>query len=171
MRIRVMISVLGMMMTVGVIAGMAQTDPTMPPGPPPQRDALAQLKGALQTAGAPALTTEQESSIMNLIRQFREAHRPPQEPPQVAPQPDVQADEIAKREAEIAAFASNALKMLNSDQVAALNANLGEGGLEKLIRSLAGGPGRFGRRGGPGGGPGGPGGRGGFGGPRPPMAE
>jgi hypothetical protein len=176
MRIRVLIFVLGLMMTVGVIAGMAQTDPKMPPGPPPQRDALAQLKGALQNAGAPALTSEQESSIMGLIQQFREAHRPPQEPPQVAPQPDIQSDEIAKLEAEITAFAGSVLNILQFDsaQVTAINANLGKGGLEKLIRSLAGGPGRFGRRGGPGGGPGGPdgfGGPGGFGGPRPPMAE
>jgi hypothetical protein len=169
MKIRNLVVIVGLMLTIGVISGMAQTRPQ---GPPQQRDALARLKGALQTEGAPALSTEQESALLALMKQFREAHQPPQAPPQVAPQPDAQADEIAKREAEITAFTGSVLNILksNSIQVNALNASLGEGGLEKLIRSLAGSPGRFGRRGGPGG-PDGFGGPGGFGGPRPPMAE
>ncbi len=158
MRIRNMITILGLILVVGVISGVSQTEPPMPPGPPPQRDVLAQLKSALQNAGAPTLTSEQESAILALIRQFREAHQPPAAPPQ----PDAQADENAQREADLTAFTGNALNILKSDgtQVNALVAGLGESGLEKLIRSLAVGPGRFGRRGrfGRQGGPGGPGG-------------
>ena len=146
MKIRIMIGVLGIMLLVGGISGMAQT--TAPKGPPPKMNFLAPLKSALQSAGAPALTTDQETAIQALIKQFREAHRPPATPPQ---DDASMADVIAEREADLPAFVSSVLTILtsNSTQASALVAKLGEDGLDKLLRRLAGGPGGRGGRGGP----------------------
>jgi hypothetical protein len=160
MKIRTMIVAFGMALLFGAVSLMSQTD--QPQGPPPPRDALGQLKDALKNAGAAALTTDQETAIQALIKQFREAHRPPSTPPQTGE--DMTAVR-AQHEADLAAFASSVLNVLTSDaQTSVLTAKLGEDGLNKLIRRLAGGPG----------GPGGPGRRGGPDGPPPdgpPPAE
>jgi hypothetical protein len=160
MKIRVLIAVLGLVFTICAVAAMAQSSQPQPPGPP--RDILGRLKSALQTAGAPTLTTEQESSILDMIQKFREAHRPPQGPP---PDQGVEpsADQMAQARADRTAFAESVLNVLKGDQLSALVASLGEDGIGKLLSSLAG-PGR-GPHGGPGrGGPGFPGGP-------PPMGE
>jgi hypothetical protein len=174
MKIRVSIAVLGWALTICALAGMPQTPKAKPSGAP--GDVLGRLKSAFQTAGAP-LTSEQETSILNLIQKFREAHQPPL-PPKENPGVEPAADQIGQHEADMSAFETSVLGVLTASQSSALVASLGEEGVERLLRGLAGGPGRFGPgRGGPGrGGPGFPGGRESFGGPGgpggpPPMAE
>ena len=157
--------------------GMANAATEVQPNP----DLLRPLKNALQAAGAPEFTTDQETSIKNLITNFRAANRP------VQPDGNVQADRLKYDEAILtgntaavsaqinnmvsrqvsqigarmnaeAAFTMAVVQALTADQVNLLQKRMGSGGLVGMLQSLAGGPG------GPGRGPGGPGpGRGGMG--------
>lgn len=153
-------------------------------GPPAQRDSLGRLKHALTEASAPALTAQQETQLTDLIKSFREAHKPtPNEAfktahealnaailagNQAAVQTQVEALaalQTAQAKARLAAdakFKADVLAILREGgQLEPLKAKFGEDRLVGLAGSLAGGGGpgfRPGGRGGPGFGPGGPGG-------------
>ena len=161
-----------------------------PGGPPQPPDVLAGLKHALEEAGAPALSSAQETQLEDLIKAFRQAQS------QSGPSDAVQAAHhaydaailagnlsAAQAQATIIAnalasatgarlqaqakFEIDALNVLktNPNQINALLQRVGSAGLGGILKGLAGGgPGGPGGRGGPGG-PGGPGGRGGPGGP------
>jgi hypothetical protein len=155
----------------GTAAVLAQT--TLP-----TRDDLAGLKNALQNAGAPALTSEQENTINTLIGNFRSAHKPSQNSAlqtartayenailaadsatavsQAQVIGNVQAAEIVKRESDAAIFAINAVQILKtqSGQLDALITKMDSSGTARLLLSLVAGPSGPGR-----GGPGGPGGQ------------
>jgi hypothetical protein len=182
------IMIIALALTIGALSAMAQSK--QPPQRPP--DGLVQLKEALQSAGAAALTSTQESAIQALVKEFREAHRNPPDASlesarkayesailsgdsaSVATQAQIianaQAANSVQREIDSAAFAINVLNILKADstQYSALTAKLTDSGLLRLILNLAGGPGG-GMRGGPGG-PGGFGGPGRAGGPMPPRS-
>jgi hypothetical protein len=151
---------------------MAQTE--MPP-----RDNLAGLKNALEIAGAPALSSTQESSLTALIAEFRSAHKPPQNTAlqtartayenailsgdsataasQAVVIGNTQSVEMVQRESDAAVFAINVVNILKtqSGQLDALISKMGSSGAVRLLMNLVGGPGGPGR-----GGPGGPGGPG-----------
>jgi hypothetical protein len=175
---RLMIPVLALVLLTGTIAAFAQTE--MPAG-----DNLTGLKNALESAGAPALTSAQESSIKSLITEFRNAHQPSQNAvlqnarttyenailsgdsttaiAQASAIGNAQSAEMVQRETAAAAFAINVVYILRTQggQLDALIAKMGSGGAARLLLNLVGGPGGPGR-GGPGraGGPGGPAGGG-----------
>jgi hypothetical protein len=166
------IPVLALALMTGVSAAMAQTGL-------PARDDLAGLKNALEIAGAPALTSTQDSSLKTLIADFRNASKPS---PNTALQTaraayenailsgdnataasqalvigSAQSAEMVKRESDAAIFAIHVVNILKTEggQLEALIAKMGSSGTARLLLSLAGGPGGPGR-----GGPGGPGGPG-----------
>ncbi len=143
-----------------------------------QRDALGFLKRALSEAGAPALTSEQETQLNTLINDFRSSlPTGPDEALKAARDAysaallagdltaaQAQATIIASRTSELSSarlqaatkFQIEALAALkNGGQLDALRQKLGDERVVGLISSLAGGP-PFGGppRGGPGGGPG-----------------
>lgn len=159
---------------------------------PPQRpqfDPLRGLKHALEEAGAPALSTQQEEQLKTLIQQFRDArgNQQPDANLRAAQQAydaailagntaaaNQQAQAIAtalaahtaERLQADAAFKIQVLNVIksNQQQYNALVQKFGTTGVVRLLGSLAGGPGGFGGPGGPGHGPGrfgGPGGPGG----------
>lgn len=169
------ILVFGLM--IGIRQGMSQGQ-QQPPMPPP----VTQLNNALQAAGASALSSAQEESILALIKAFRDAHQPQ---PNAAVQSaraayesailngdsataasqaqiiaGAQTADILQRETAAAVFAINVLSILKTDsaQFSALKTTLGERGLVRLVLDLegrpGGGPGQ-GRGRGPGGSPGG----------------
>lgn len=172
------------LLTLCVQLAFAQT-----PGQRPNFDPLRGLKHALENAGAPALTSAQESSLTTLIKNYRDSN-PPGPNNALRAAHKAYADAIAASDlagAQAAAttianlistqtkthltaaanLAIQALAVLTPDQTEKLKAKFGSNGLAHLVSSLAG-PG-FGRLGGPGfGGPGWPGGPGGeaFGGRR-----
>jgi hypothetical protein len=140
----------------------------------PNPDLLSPLKNALQAAGAPELTTDQETSIKNLIANFRAASRP------VPPDGNAQADRLKYDEAILtgdtaavsaqiskmanhqfsqisarmnaeAAFTMAVAQVLTADQVNLLQKRMGSGGIVGMLQSLAGGPGGPGRGAGRGG--------------------
>ncbi len=140
----------------------------------PNPDLLGPLKNALQAAGAPALTPDQETGIKNLIANFRAANRP------VPPDGNAQADRLKYDEAILtgdtaavsaqiskmanhqfsqisarmnaeAAFTMAVAQVLTADQVNLLQKRMGSGGLVGMLQSLAGGPGGPGRGAGRGG--------------------
>lgn len=140
----------------------------------PRMDPLAMLERALTAAGAPELSSEQETEIRALITEFRDAHP---RPVQNADIPDArkayeeailsgdsvgaasQAEAIAKerldhmvqRQADAAVFAVSTIGILDSGQVDALTTQMGTRGFVRLILSLAnrpGGLGLMGRQGG-----------------------
>lgn len=146
----------------GVLAisgtGLAQTgQPTYP--------MLEHLNRVLQDAGAPALTADQESSIITLIENFRSAHRPPADRTVIesarrayenailngdSGAAAAQAAIIAKAEAahmeqmqtDVAAFAIQVIGTLKSGgQLDAVIAQIGRSGLVRLAVGLAAGPG------------------------------
>lgn len=147
---------------LGVGALMAQ--PQRPQGPPP-RDPLTGLKHALTEAGAPALSTQQEQHLMQLIETARE-NRPkgPNESMDTARRAydnaviagnlaaanaqaaiiaqQISTDATAHLQAE-AKFKIDALNVLksNPNQITALAQRFGTAGLSHLLNSLAGGPG------------------------------
>ena len=170
------------------------------PGAPrerPQPEPLRGLKQALTEAGAPALSTEQESALKTLVSDFRANLPQPDESVRTAHQAldaAILSGDLAAAQAQAVAIANaNAVNMTarlraevalkiqvlgvlktNEAQLTALVQTFGESGVARLLGSVAGGPGGFGGPGGPGApgfGPGGPGGRGpaGFGGPRGPR--
>ena len=136
------------------------------------RDPLAHLKNALQEAGAPALTSAQETALDALITAFRSAHQTPPTPgtavqsaraaydnailnqdnagaaAQAAIIANDQAANSLQRQTELANFGIEVIKVLKSsgDQVTPLVTRFGTGGAVRLVLSLAGGPG-FGRGG------------------------
>jgi hypothetical protein len=151
----------------------------------PARDPLAILKNALQDAGAPTLTSAQESSIKDLLSAFRSAQQPPPQntavqtaraayetailngnssaaASQASAIAKAQLTDMVQRESEAAVLAINVINVLKtgSGQAPALITKLGESGFVRLVLNLAGGRGGFGPRpGGPGPagmGPGGP---------------
>jgi hypothetical protein len=155
----------------------------------PPREGLALFNNALQAAGAPALTSEQEASIKALIAEFRESHQKPAQDTAIqgvrtafenavlngdlATATDkaealgeAQAKEMVRREIDTAAFAISVIDVLKtgSGQVSAMVAQMDAGRFVRLVLNLAGGSGGFGPRGG------GPGLRGGPG-PRGPFAR
>jgi hypothetical protein len=143
--------------------GISQMEPK-PPYP------MAQLKNALETAGAPALTSSQETAIQALLTDFRKAHRAPRKSATqtaraayetailngdlsaAAAQAETigvaEAADIVQRETDAAALAINLLSILKADaeQYNALIAKMGSSGVVRLALGIAGGP-----RGGPGG--------------------
>jgi len=164
------------------------------PGGPQPPDVLAGLKHALEEAGAPALSSAQETQLEDLIKAFRQSQS------QNGPSDAVQAAHhaydaailagnlsAAQSQATIIAnalssatsarlqaqakFEIDALNVLktNANQINALLQRVGSAGLTGILSGLAGGgPGGPGGRGGPRG-PGGPGLRGGPGGPGGPA--
>jgi hypothetical protein len=158
-------------------AGMLMAQPQRPQGPP-ERDPLGMLKHALTDASAPALSTQQEQQLTQLIAAFRD-NRPdgPNETLEAAHHlydnaiaagnlaaanaqaaiiaQQIGADASAHLQAE-AKFKIDALNVLksNANQISALTQQFGTAGLSHLLNSLLG-PGK----------PGGPAGHGGPGGP------
>ncbi len=143
-------------------------------GGPGMRDALAPLKHALSDAGAPALTSNQETQLNALITAYRSARQPQVnttlESAERAYEASIlngdnasaqaQADIIANETANVsrtnlknrAKFEIDVLNVLktNDDQIGLLSKRIGTAGLSHLLASLAGrGPGGF--RPGPGG--------------------
>jgi hypothetical protein len=158
---------------IGLISGfaVAQAQPARP-----AMDPATVLKNALQSAGAAALTSAQESSIKALVEQYRITRPKPSENTavqsartayetailngdsatavsQAAILGNAQASETAQRESDAAVFAIGVLNILKtgSGQVDALITRMGSSGLVRLLLNLAGGPRGFGP------GPGGPG--------------
>jgi hypothetical protein len=126
---------------------------------------LAPLKNALNTAGAPGLTAEQESRIQELLKEFRDAHRGPIQNEDIpnartayedailngdsaaaAAQARVlgnaQAAEMVQRESDAADFAINVINILRADpgQADAVIAQIGERDFVRMILRLVGGP-------------------------------
>jgi len=162
------------------------------PPPRPEPDPLMPLKHALEDAGAPALTSQQEDQLKTLVKNLRDARRS-QAPDDAlrtahraydqailagnAAAAQAQATTIANQiaahtsahlQAE-ATFKINVLNILktNDNQVGLLQQRFGTAGLSHLLGALAGGEGGPGP-GGPGGPEGGPGsGHGPAGGPPP----
>ncbi len=163
---------------LGVIVANAQTER-------PAFDPLRGLKHALETAGAPALSSQQEDQLKTLIQQFRDAHKSHEPDPALgtarkaydaailagdAAAATAQAQTIANL---IATHSSDSLKAeagfqiqalaiikSNPQQFDALVQKFGNSGVVRLLGGLAGGgrfggPGPGGFRGGPGAGPGG----------------
>jgi hypothetical protein len=163
--------------------GVLMAQPRRPQGPqgPPERDPLGGLKHALTEAGAPALSTQQEQQLTQLIEAFRD-NRPdgPNETLEAAHHAyetaiaagnlaaanaqaaiiaqQISADASARLQAE-AKFKIDVLNVLksNANQITALTQQFGTAGLSHLLNSLLG-PGK----------PGGPGGLGRPDGPPPP---
>jgi Spy/CpxP family protein refolding chaperone len=127
-----------------------------------QPDQLGMLKRALQTAGATALTSEQETQINKLIADFRAANAPQAPDPAVQAarntldnailqgQYDAAAAQVivnqmtAKVPARLAAesgFAISIVKVLASGQVDLLVKQFGSARVVRLIESLAAGRG------------------------------
>lgn len=131
-------------------------------------DPLASLKQALNKAGATALDSSQESALNTLITNFRNSNQPgaPDSSEQTARDAYVNAilakdataattaaDNLASlisarqrtmMEAE-AGFQIQALSVLNSGQVAALQSSIGNNGILRELRSLSGPGPQFGR--------------------------
>ncbi len=138
------------------------------------RDPLAMLERAIQKAGAPALSADQQSQLQSLIQNYRSTRS------SMGPDPAVQsarqnfeaavlsgnsANSTAAADALAGAMTANAPKHLEAlaqfevqavgilqPQLSALQQNLGNDRLLSLLGSLAGGPGMragmggFGRR-------------------------
>jgi hypothetical protein len=154
-------SVFGSMLAVALLIGIgsawSQTATTT-------RDPLRQLKNALQNAGAPALTTSQETQLTALLTSFRTANRP------TAPDATVQsarrdyqdavvagdaaaasknaailltnmADQAAARMKAQTDFTIAAINILrtNGDQLSILAKQVGNAGVVRLVDSLIGG--------------------------------
>lgn len=162
---------------LGVSALMAQ--PQHQPGAPgpPQHDSLAGLKRSLTEAGAPALSTQQEQQLTQLIETARENH--PKGPNEImeaarrAYDNAIVAGNLAAANAQAAIIAQqistdvnthlqaeakfkiDALNVVkgNANQITALTQRFGTAGLSHLLNSLAGGPGRPDGPGGPAGPP------------------
>ena len=147
---------------------------TAQPGDP-GLDVLFPLKATLLNAGASELTSDQESSILTLINEFRNTHQIPTEDMNIqsareeyenailnsdydtaASQAlilaDAQAVAMALREKDAAVFAIETIAILkkNSGQYEALIDQVGQNGMVKMVLSLVGGPGNGGPRHGPG---------------------
>ena len=129
---------------------------------------LQLLRQQLNKAGAAALDSNQETALQSAIATFRSTNRPAApEPAEKAAREDyansilagnndaakTAADKLAglmsarqqiRLEAE-AAFAIQALSILHSDQVSALEASVGKEGLLRIVSSLIGPAGGFGR--------------------------
>ena len=161
---------------LSVSALMAQPQPQHQQGPqgPPQHDPLAGLKHALTEAGAPALSTQQEQQLTQLIETARENHQKgPNDPNEmmeaarraydnaivagnlaaanaqaaiIAQQISADATTHLQAEAKFKIDALNVLKG-NANQITALTQRFGTAGLSHLLNSLAGGPGGSGGHG------------------------
>lgn len=173
------------LMGLGLIAGSVATA-SIQQGPPGQREPLGRLKRAITEASAPALTTEQEAQLTELVKTFREANKPaPNEAfkaahdaldaailagNQTAVQTQIEAlaalqtAQAKTRLAADAKFKADVLAILRAGgQLDPLKQKLGDERLLGLAGSLVGGgpgfrPGGPGGPGAPGFGPGGPGG-------------
>jgi|WetSurMetagenome_2_1015567.scaffolds.fasta_scaffold169744_1 hypothetical protein len=131
----------------------------------PAFDPLAGLKNALQNAGASALTSAQESSIVALLQAYRSSHKKPAQNAAVqaartayedailngdnaaaASQAvilgNAQASEMAQRDTDTAALAISILDVLKTEsgQTAALISKMGSNAFVRLLLNLAGGP-------------------------------
>jgi hypothetical protein len=150
-------------------------------GAPATSDRMATLKQALNKAGATALDSSQESSLNELITDFRNAHQPGAPDPAEQTARDAYVHAILAKDAAAATSAADnlasllstrqrtmmeaetgfqiqALSVLNSDQVAALQSSIGNNGILRALQSLSrpgpgfgrgmmGGPGMMGGRG------------------------
>lgn len=139
---------------------------------PPEMDALGPLKAALESAGAPELTSDQVQAIQALLDKFRETDRMPPvngdfetarqeyeyailnaDPDAAAEQAVVLANaraaEMAQREADAAVFAIDTIAILEKspDQYTALVDHAGKKGLVHIVVGLFGGPGKGGHHG------------------------
>src|SRR5205085_3870915 len=151
---------------LSVSALMAYPQHQQRPQGPPERDPLTMLKHALTEAGAPALGTQQEQQLTQLIEAFRDAR--PDGPGEtlaaahraydsaiiagnlsaanaqaaiIAQQISADANAHLQAEAKFKIDALNVLKT-NASQIAALTQQFGTEGLSHLLNSLAGGLGR-----------------------------
>jgi len=127
-------------------------------------DHLAQLKRALQAASAPALTSDQETSLNTLIASFRSSHTP--QPPNAAVQAAQNAYDNAILKGDVggavaqvvtlannmatntttrlqdgATFAVGVVGVLGTGSVNLLVTKFGTSRTARLLESLAGGPG------------------------------
>ncbi len=150
-------------MALGLPAAFPQA-PAKPQVPP--IDGLGRLQIALQAAGAPSLAAAQQSGIRTLILEFRKARRNAvlntalqgarkvyenailnKDLSTAASQAQIianaQAEGAVQRETDIAAFAIEVIKILETEppQVDALINQIGKNGFVRLILSLAGVPG------------------------------
>lgn len=158
---------MSILLAVSLASGIAMAQPARPPMNP-----LASLKSALESSGAAALTSAQESSIQTLLTEFRNNHL--REEPNASLQGArtayeeailggdsgaaaaqavviaiAQSEQMVQRESDLADFAINMVAILKTGdgQLAALTTQLGTSGAVRLLTSLAGGPGRgFGPR-------------------------
>jgi hypothetical protein len=162
-RIGIALLVLGLASAVPIAAAQQDTSRMNP---------LAPLKNALNAAGAPGLTAEQESRIQELLKEFRDTHHGPIQNEDIlnartayedailngdsaaaAAQARIlgsaQAAEMVQRESDAADFAINVINILRADpgQADMVIAQIGARDFVRMILRLAGGPG----------GPGGPG--------------
>ena len=131
------------------------------------------LQGALQQAGAAALTSDQTTQLTSLITVFRSNQpKPGQDTVLTGYRNDLDnailsgntgavtaaANNIASEQFKLqyqqtvaeAALEISALGVLTPDQVKALQTKLGTTGLVRVLGSMIGGPGMLGRMGGPG---------------------
>jgi Spy/CpxP family protein refolding chaperone len=130
---------------------------------------LAFLKQALSKAGAPALSSDQETALNTAITNFRSANKPAAQNADEKAARDAYANAILTGNGDTAIGAADnlaallsarqktmleaqanfeiqALSVLTSDQVAALQNSIGNQGILRVLDSLAGpGGGRFGR--------------------------
>jgi hypothetical protein len=161
-------------LAAGFICGAttAKAQPEMP-----EMNPLAPLNHALRAAGTSELTSEQESEIVALILEFRDAHQRPVEDADMpnarkayegailsgdstaaASQAEViaqkQLGNLVRRQKDAAAFAISVVGILSADsgQADALITQMGTGGFVRLVLGLVdrpGGPGPLGMGGGP----------------------
>jgi hypothetical protein len=133
---------------------------------PEQRDPLVPLKRALNEAGAPPLTSQQEDQLKHLVLAFQMARRP-EGPNTTVPAARRAYDEAivagdtaaAQAQAAIIAdqrsanvktnlqaeanFKIQVLKILSEDQVTALLHRAGTAGVSRILSALTGGEGPF----------------------------
>jgi hypothetical protein len=167
--IRLLLPVLALGLVSGCAAALAQSDTQ-------SFDPLTGLKNALQDAGAPALTSAQETSINALLTAFRSAHQKlsPSTAVQTAQAAyedailsgnsgaaasqatilgSAQASDMVQRQSDAAVLAIGIINILKTEsgQLPALITKFGSSGVVRLVLRLAGGPGGFGgpRPGGP----------------------
>ena len=159
-----------LVLVLAAVPAWAQGPRRGPGGDTTTFDPLNRLKQALSTAGAPALTSAQETRINTLITNFRNAHPRPTPSATLdtarseydkavinadigaaAIQAGIIASEMSAastaRLKDEATFAIDVVKELrtNGDQVGALTKSIGTTGTARLILGLAGGMGGPGR--------------------------
>jgi hypothetical protein len=120
-------------------------------------DPLARLRQALSTAGATALSTDQETALTTLITDFRASNEltastarlaydnyilAGDEDSAIALIPTLQAeqaDEAAARAEAVTSFGADVVRVLSTSQITSIQVSLGTDELVKLLQSLVGG--------------------------------